>query len=77
MLIIGRDVRPNWAAMAGGRDQLFGRTMPNSTNSILVIDDEPQIRRFVAAGWNCMALRSNKPTAAWLGSILPPAYIPM
>jgi two-component system KDP operon response regulator KdpE len=24
--------------------------MPNSTNSVLVIDDEPQIRRFVAAG---------------------------
>jgi two-component system KDP operon response regulator KdpE len=24
--------------------------MPNSTNSILVIDDEPQTRRFVAAG---------------------------
>jgi transposase len=23
-------------------------------------------------GWNSKALRSNKPTAAWLGSILPP-----
>src|SRR5450755_4522289 len=26
------------------------RTMPKSTNSVLVIDDEPQIRRFVGAG---------------------------
>jgi two-component system KDP operon response regulator KdpE len=44
------NVRPNWAAPAGGRDHASVRKMPKSANSVLVIDDEPQIRRLVSTG---------------------------